>query len=178
MPRTGRLDYPGALHHVLARGVARGKIFGDDRDRTRFLKDLATLVAEAKGGCLAWVLMPNHVHLLLRTGERPLRWIMHRLLMWYAQGYNRRWRRSGHLFQNRYKAILIEDDPYLGELVRYIHLNPLRSGLVSTLGQLAKYPWCGHGALVGIRSLPWQAVDEVLETFGGTRGVARERYLR
>ena len=124
MPRGPRLDAPGTLHHVMVRGIERAVIFRDDADRADFLARLAAL---AEGGAVivyAWALLPNHAHVLLRTGGRALARSMRALLTGYAGAFNRRHKRSGHLFQNRYKSIVVEEEPYLFELVRYIHLNP------------------------------------------------------
>jgi REP element-mobilizing transposase RayT len=132
MPRKARIDAPGALHHIIARGIARKKVFDDDVDRDFFLERLGTIVQESRTRCFAWALIPNHFHLLLKTGAIPIATVMKRLLTGYAMRYNRRHKRFGHLFQNRYKSILCQEDSYLLELVRYIHLNPLRAGLVGT----------------------------------------------
>ena len=106
MPRKARLDAPGALHHILVRGIERRKIFRDDSDRDDFLKRLGGILRESQTPCFAWALMPNHFHLLLRTGLTPLSNVMRRLLTGYAVTFNLRHRRSGHLFQNRYKSIV------------------------------------------------------------------------
>ncbi len=143
MPRQSRIDAPGALHHIIARGIARKEIFRDDVDRDNFLDRLCAILKETKTVCYAWALIPNHFHLLLRTGSAPIATAMRRLLTGYAVSHNRRHRRYGHLFQNRYKSILCQEDVYLLELVRYIHLNALRAGLVSDLNQLGKYPYSG-----------------------------------
>lgn len=124
------MDAPGALHHNIIRGIERKAIFRDDRDRERFLERLESVLVETSMPCYAWALMKNHAHLLLRTGLAPVATVMRRLLTGYAQDFNRRYRRHGQLFQNRYKSILCEEDPYLLELVRYIHLNPLRAKAV------------------------------------------------
>jgi REP element-mobilizing transposase RayT len=176
MPRQARLDYPGALQHVISRGVGRCRIFDDSRDRKVFLELLAGLLGKSGAKCLAWSLLPNHFHLLLRTGRWPLKTLMQRLLTRYSVHYNHRHRRAGHLFQNRYKSVLCEEDPYLLELVRYIHLNPLRAGEVGTYNDLARHPWCGHGAVLGARKVEWQARDEVLGEFGSRRSEARKAY--
>jgi len=126
MPRQARIDAPGAVHHIIARGIERGKIFRDDEDRDNFIKRLGDLLTETQTKCFAWALIPNHFHLLMKTGAVPIATIMRRLLTGYAAGHNRRHFRSGHLFQNRYKSILCQQDTYLKELVRYIHLNPVR----------------------------------------------------
>jgi len=124
----------------------------------------------------AWCLMPNHFHLLVRTGRVPLSQVMRRLLTGYATAFNLRHGRAGHLFQNRYKSILVEEEPYFLQLVRYIHLNPLRGGVVQDLDALARYPWSGHGALLGKEACLWQEVDEVLARFHRGRSAARRRY--
>ncbi len=176
MPRGPRLDAPGVLHHVMVRGLERRAIFREDRDRADFLRRVASLAASGALTIYAWALLPNHVHLLLRTGARPLARSMRSLLTGYAGAFNRRHHRVGHLFQNRYKSIVVEAEPYLVELTRYIHLNPLRAGLVRDLAALDRYPWTGHKVLLGRRRHPWQAVDEVLGQFAKTRGPARQRY--
>jgi hypothetical protein len=120
--------------------------------------------------------MPNHFHLLARTGRYPLFQGMRKLLTGYVVNYNRRHKRFGHLFQNRYKSIICEEDPYLLELTRYIHLNPLRGGLVKGLADLRRYPWTGHAAVLGGVSRDWQDTATVLAHFGRTRRQAVQRY--
>ena len=154
MPRQPRLDAPGVLQHIMARGIERRKIFSDDKDRTSFRERLAIMLEETQTQCYAWVLIPNHFHILLRTGPTPLSKIMRRLMTGYAVAFNKRHKRSGHLFQNRYKSVICEEDPYLLELTRYIHLNPLRARLVKDLKELDKYPWTGHSSLLGKRKSP------------------------
>jgi len=154
MPRLARLDAPGLLQHVMARGIERRDIFKDDKDRKAFLERLATVLEETQTQCYSWALIPNHFHLLLRTGPTPLSKVMRRLMTGYAVTFNRRHKRSGHLFQNRYKSVVCEEDPYLLELIRYIHLNPLRASVVKDLMELDKYPWCGHSAILGKRKNP------------------------
>lgn len=176
MPRGPRLDLPGALHHVMVRGLNRQVIFQNDRDREDFLARLKAVCATTGLQVLAWALLPNHAHLLLRTGTRPLARAMRSLLTGYAGAFNRRHRRVGHLFQNRYKSILVEEEPYLLELVRYIHLNPLRVGLVESVAALDRYPWSGHSVIMGRVGRPWQAVDHVLGQYGNRVGEARRRY--
>lgn len=176
MPRQARIDAPGAVHHIIARGIERRKIYRDDQDRNTFLKRLGKLVSETHTQCYAWALIPNHFHLLLRTGAVPVATLMRRLLTGYAIGFNRRHRRSGHLFQNRYKSILCEEDAYLKELIRYIHLNPLRAGLVADIKDLDRYRFAGHSYLMGNFKNNWQALDDVLALFSDRVPVARRRY--
>ena len=178
MPRQARIDAPGAVHHVIARGIERGKIFRDDQDRDNFITRFGDLITETGTKCFAWTLIPNHFHLLLKTGSVPIATFMRRLLTGYAMGHNRRHSRSGHLFQNRYKSILCQQDAYLKELVRYIHLNPLRAKLVDNIEALDKYRFTGHSYIVGKRKNSWQSTDEVLAYFGDKRSLARRRYRK
>lgn len=160
----------------MVRGIERRPIFADDTDRRAFLERLSDLLVATGTDLFAWALIPNHVHLLLRPNQEKLSTLMRRLLTGYAVTFNLRHKRCGHLLQNRYKSIVCEEDVYLEELVRYIHLNPLRAGLVSGLEELERYPWCGHGVLLGRESLAGHAVDEVLAHFGPRAKEARERY--
>ena len=176
MPRVARLDTPGLLQHVIVRGVERREIFSDDRDRGRFLVRLSSLLEETETGCYAWALIPNHFHLLLKPVRFQLAVLMRRLLTGYAVTFNLIHGRAGHLFQNRYKSIVCDKDNYLLELVRYIHLNPIRAGLVKTVEELDRYPWSGHSVLMGFGGLDGQVVDEILEHFGRTLTRARRNY--
>jgi len=169
---------PGALHHVMQRGMERGKIFRDDHDLEKFVKRMRKLLKVSETPCFAWSLMPNHIHLLLSTGNAPVSKVLHRLFCGHAVYFNRRHGRSGHLFQGRYKSILCETETYLLELVRYIHLNPVRSGSVEGLEKLARYEWTGHRELLGGESKPLIAVDKVLGQFGRREGPARKEYIR
>jgi len=176
MPRLARLDAPGVLHHIMIRGIERRKIFLNQNDYEDFIDRLAMLLPEMKTSCYAWVLMPNHAHFLFCTGTVPLARLMRRLLTGYAVSFNRRHKRHGHLFQNRYKSIICQEDAYLRELVRYIHLNPVRAGIVSVVGKLNGYAYCGHSALMGRNKRPWQDVEYVLGFFGKTVEAARKAY--
>ena len=176
MPRQARIDAPGALHHIIGRGIERREIFCDQEDRDDFLQRLEEIVSQSKTRCYAWALLPNHFHLLLKTGNIPIATVMRRLLSGYASRFNRRHLRSGHLFQNRYKSILCQEDVYLKELVRYIHLNPLRAGIVKTIAELDRYRYCGHGDLMGKRSNDWQETASVLVLFADHVSTARRQY--
>lgn len=177
MPRGPRLDAPGTLHHVMIRGIERGSIVRDDQDREEFLKRMGRLVKETATAIYAFALMNNHAHLLLKSGPRGLPTYMRRFLSGYAQYFNRRHKRVGHLFQNRYKSIICEEEAYFDKLVAYIHLNPLRAGQVETLEQLASYPLSGHAVLMGKLSYEWMESDYVLQFFGDSAGKARQAYL-
>jgi len=176
MPRSSRIDAPGALHHIIIRGIERRKIFRDDSDKKNFLERLEKVLTNTKTPCYAWVLMDNHIHLLLRTGTVPIATVMRRLLTGYAQQFNRRHRRHGHLFQNRYKSILCEEDPYLLELVRYIHLNPIRARMIKDFSKLKSYKYSGHAVLMGKVKNDWQDTDCVLSLFAPTLRKARRAY--
>jgi REP-associated tyrosine transposase len=160
----------------MVRGIDRAAIFHDDEDRHRFLKKLGELIEFSKSQVLGFVLMTNHTHILYKSGEKGISYVMRRLLTSYAIYFNRRHNRSGHLFENRYKSILCDEEAYLLELVRYIHLNPVRAGLVTTMGELDEYPWCGHAVLIGSRSLGWMNTDYVLAHFGTTVSSSRKKY--
>ncbi len=176
MPRKSRIDAPGALHHIICRGIERCPIFQDEADREDFLDRLKKILPETSTLCFAWALIPNHFHLLLKTGHAPIATVMRRVLTGYATAYNRRHRRSGHLFQNRYKSILCQEDAYMKELVRYIHLNPLRASLVKDFDALGNYRYSGHSVLLGKRKIQWQTTDSVLALFGEKVSLARRRY--
>ncbi len=178
MPRGPRLDAPGVLHHVMVRGIERRRIFESDRDREDFLDRLGKVLEQSQARCFAWVLVPNHIHMLLRTGPVPLARVMRRLLTGYAVAFNLRHGRSGYVFQNRYRSIVCEEDVYLLELVRYIHLNAIRASLVKDMEELDRYRWSGHSAIMGTEARCWQARDEVLMHFGKTEEAARKRYWR
>ena len=178
MPRGARLDAPGTLHHVIVRGIEKRQVVDDDDDRTDFVKRLEKLSIETKTQIFSWALMSNHVHLLLKSSTYGLSRFMRRLLTGYAVRYNRRHDRHGHLFQNRYKSIVCEEDTYFKELVRYIHLNPLRAGLVPSIKALEKYRWCGHGAILGTQAHDWVDRKYVLGWFGPTEAQAKADYRR
>jgi putative transposase len=175
MARGTRLDAPGALHHVTTRGIERRDLFLDDEDRLAYLGYLAKALQSEGPLVLAWALMTNHVHLLIRTGARPLARTMHIIGTSYARHFNRRHQRSGYLFEGRYRSFLIEEDAYLLTAVRYVHLNPVKAGLVASLGELVDWPWTGHAALMGHTSAPFQGVRPVLTLFGENPAAARRR---
>jgi REP element-mobilizing transposase RayT len=163
----------------MVRGTNKGNIFLDDVDRTGFLGRLGSCVTETRCAVYAWALMDNHVHLLVRSGERGISTLMRKLLTWYAVYYNRRHRRTGHLFENRFKSILCDEDQYLLALVRYIHLNPVRAGIVTQPKDLEIYGWCGHHAILGKEHCyPWMDTNYVLLQFAATEKRARGAYKR
>jgi REP element-mobilizing transposase RayT len=145
-------------------------------DRRDFVDRLAELCRGGYFTVYAWALMPNHFHLLLKTGPHPLSAGMRKLLTGYVVNFNRRHKRFGHLFQNRYKSIVCEDDPYLLELTRYIHLNPLRKKIVPGMEALKNYPWTGHSALMGTITRDWQEKETILSYFSPQKKRAMSLY--
>jgi putative transposase len=175
MARKPRIEYPGAFFHIIVRGNNRQEIFHGDEDRKNYLKRLATFLDEDKVTLYCFCLMTNHVHLLVEMGESPLSRVIQRLHTWYAHYYNQKYKRVGHLFQGRYKAMLCDKAAYLLELVRYIHLNPVRSGITSNPRE---YPWSSHRAYLGEETHPGLNTDLVLSQFATNVLHARELYER
>lgn len=174
MSRPLRLEFEGAVYHVTSRGNERSAIFRDDRDRDRFLSILGRVVGDQFWRLHAYCVMGNHYHLLLETPRGNLSSGMQRLNGRYTQWFNFRHRRSGHLFQGRYKAILVERDPHLLELCRYVVLNPVRAGIVESAGG---WPWSNYRATCGRRAAPdWLEVGWTLSQFGRNQTAAREVY--
>lgn len=166
MPRKPRLDSPGILHHIIARGIEGRNIFSDNADRDFFLERLGKNLANTNTICYAFTLMPNHFHLLLRTGSYPIATVMRRLLTSYAVRYNKRHKRVGHLFQNRYKDIICQEDIYLRELIRYIHLNAIRANIVESIAELNKFKYSSHRFLLNKNAVcNWYFRDEILRLF-------------
>jgi REP element-mobilizing transposase RayT len=162
----------------MVRDIEQHRIVDDDKDERDFGRRLGLLAAETRTPIYAWALMSNHAHLLLCSGVLGLSKFMRRLLAGYAVSYNLRHRRHGPLFQDRYKSIVCDGDSYFTELMRYMHLNPLRVELVKDLKGLERYPYCGHGAILGVQANPWQDCESVLAQFGVHDSKAREAYRR
>ena len=174
MPRPPRLEFPGALYHVVARGNDRRPVFRDDEDRENYLSRLAHYRGKFHFRFLSYCLMTNHVHLAIRTADAPLSRIMAGLQSSYAQRFNRRHDRVGHLFQGRYAAFLVQEDRYLEALVRYIHRNPVEAGIVR---RAADYTWSSDRFLRAARAPDWLDVDDVLRALGPTRRAGVRRYI-
>ncbi len=173
MARKPRVESPGVLYHVLSRGNRKQPVFGEDRDRDRFLGKLADYKKRYGFVLYAYALMDNHIHLLLETVGHPLSKIMQGLLQSHTQYHNRKYGTVGHVFQGRYKAIVCEKDAYLLQLVRYIHLNPVRSGLVR---DPAKYRWSSHNTYLGTKVDDLIDTDPVLSRFAQMRRAAVRIY--
>lgn len=176
MPRQGRINIEAGIYHVIQRGIECRNIFFDDADRQGFIERLAEGLEQTEHKCYGWVLMPNHFHLVIRTSALPLSDLMRKLLTGYALYFNKKYKRNGYLFQGRYKSILCQEESYLLELIRYIHLNPLRAGIVKELRTLDNYKWSGHGVIIGKKEAPWQTIGAVLELFGKNKREAIKRY--
>ena len=175
MARPLRVELKGAVYHVIARGNERKAIFRDDLDRKNYLERLAECRARFQFRILAYCLLGNHVHLALERGPVALSRIMRTLQSFYAQRFNLRHQRVGHLFQGRYKAFLVQDERYLFSLVRYIHFNPVRAGLVD---RPDAYRWSSDRFYRQGRSLPWLDVDVVLGRLAQQREEASSVYRR
>ena len=174
MARPLRICYPGAFYHITARGNERKAIFKSNQDRVKFLSYLET--AHKRYGALihGYCLMDNHYHLLLETPGENLSQVMHHINGAYTTYYNVKRKRSGHLFQGRYKAIVVEKDAYCQELSRYIHLNPVRAGIVKSVDE---YPWSSYLSYIGKREeVEWLETGYVLAYFGKRVGTARRKY--
>lgn len=176
MSRPLRIEFPDALYHVTARGDRREDIFEDDEDRRAFLGILSQVVAQFNWLCYAWCLMDNHYHLLIQTPDGNLSKGMRQLNGVYTQASNRRHHRVGHLFQGRFKAILVDSDAYLLELARYVVLNPVRAGLVK---RAQDWPWSSYQASMGLApAQDFLAVDGLLAQFASRRSTAQARYAQ
>lgn len=175
MPRQPREELEGAVHHVFARGNDRRDIYRDDIDRRTYLAILERVTLRQRWRCLAYCLMPNHVHLLLETPRANLGRGMQRLHGDYAHIFNERHGRTGHVFQGRFGSIRMATDEHLWAVVAYIALNPVSAGL--SRGP-EEWPWSSHGATAGVRHRPgWLDVARLLSYFEGLGGDPRERYV-
>jgi len=176
MARPLRIEYPGAFYHITSRGNARAPIYLDDKDRRQWLALFADVCDQYHWRCYAYCQMGNHYHTLVETHEPTLSRGMRQLNGVYAQKFNRRHAKCGHVLQGRYHAVLVQRDCYLLELLRYIVLNPVRAGLVERVGH---WPWSGYRSIVSARlDLPWLAVDEVLKLFAPATNQAIARFKR
>jgi len=173
MPRKPRIEIAGGLYHVISRGNNRGKIFRSHEDYLRFTNILGQQKRKTPFFLYAYCLMPNHFHLLIEMQDEAVSRIMQRVLTTYSRYHNRKYKRIGHLFQGRYKSILCETDKYLGELVRYIHLNPVRAKMVK---RPEEYEYSGHRAYIGLDDSGLVDTEPVLRHYGATRKRAVEVY--
>jgi len=176
MSRSLRVVFPGAVYHLTSRGQDRQAIFHTNMDRLRFLFLLRREILRQRWRCHAYCLMTNHIHLLIETPEPNLATGMHRLKGAYAQRFNQQHSRVGHLFEGRYKSIVVDKDSYLLELSRYVVLNPVRAGAVA---RAEKWPWSSYRATAGLTRAPdWLEVDWLLDQFASMRAQAQEAYAQ
>jgi REP element-mobilizing transposase RayT len=177
MARHPRIDFPGAFHHVYARGIEKRDIVADQEDRHELRRRILLNLKRFNAGCLAWAFLPNHFHILFQSESANLADFMRCLMSGYSIYFNRKYDRSGHLFQNRYKSSVIDTERYLLELIRYIHLNPVRSGIVQSLESLPSYPWSGHYEIIASGKLPWEKYPFIQEFFSSLYLPSLEIYL-
>jgi len=175
MPRRLRLHVPDGIYHVVLRGNGRQAIFFDPDDRQRWEAYIQDGLERYQHRVHAYCWMTNHVHLAVQAGVMPLSQFVAFVASQYARSTNKKLERSGHLFERRYRAILVQSDRYLMELVRYIHFNPARASMVDNL---ADYAWSSHAVYRGARCPTWLTVDAVLSLFGTSGRTAREGYLK
>lgn len=173
MARRPRIHFPGATYHVILRGNNKQDIFTCDRERYRFYSLIREGVERFGHQVLAYCLMSNHLHLAIQVADVPLADIVQNFSFRYTRYFNFRHERIGHLFHGRYKAIIIDTEAYFRELIRYIHLNPVRARLVT---DPAEYPWSGHCGYLGLQDVPWLARDEGLAHFGWSEKRAVQEY--
>jgi len=174
MARPLRIEYEGALYHVSSRGDRQQAIFEDDADRKKFLGILGRVVEQMRWRCHGYCLMDNHYHLMIETPDANLAKGMRQINGIYTQASNRRHSRVGHLFQGRYKSIVVDSNAYLAELVRYVALNPVRAGMVDHPGE---WPWSSFNATTGGAPAPsWLTVDAILEHFANEREAAQQNF--
>ena len=173
MARKPRVHFIGALYHVMARGNQGQAIFTDDADRRRYLELLQESQRRYNYRVYAYVLMSTHTHHLIQVDQTPLSKVMQNILFRYTRYWNAKYKKIGHLFQGRYKAILCDKDNYLLELIRYLHLNPVRSKIVE---DPERYPWSSHAAYLAPTRTKWIAADEVLPLFAKTPAQAISAY--
>ena len=174
MARPLRIEFPGAVYHITSRGNARLPIFEQYNDKKHFLSILEQVVEQYRWICHAYCLMDNHYHLLIETIEPNLSAGMRQLNGVYTQSHNRKYQKVGHLFQGRFKSILVEKETYLLELSRYIVLNPVRAKMVSNAG---KYTWSSYKATSGlIKPPPYLTTDWILKRFGKGKAAAQNKY--
>lgn len=178
MPTKKRISVPGAIAHIMARGIEGKDIFKDVEDRRYLLNQLAVSIDKTGYLCYGWAMMSNHYHLIVRCSERPLEELMRAMNSRYAKYFNAKYQRRGYLFQDRFKSIITQDQRYLEELIRYVHLNPIRAGICASLEDLDTFQWSGHAALMGNIKHPFQTTETVLRRYGTTDEASRKQYRK
>jgi REP element-mobilizing transposase RayT len=176
-----RLESPVSLFHIMAHSIEGKYLFLDDQDRNEFLSRFAKGLTGSDFQCYAWTLMDDHYHIFIKTSHLPLSKLMRALNSGYARYYNKKYGRRGYLFQDRFQSVLCQDQDYAVQLIKYIHLNPLRAGKVQSLEQLKDWVWCGHGFLLGPKNAMGEKFQnrlECLRRFGDNETDAVKGYLQ
>jgi putative transposase len=173
MPRPPRLHVPGGFYHVILRGNHREALFACETDRDRLNEIVADVIERQHARVHAFCWMTNHLHALVQVGERPLGGVMQRIAQQYARYRHRQLRTSGHLFERRYRAWLVDADSYFVTLLRYIHLNPVKARMVTHADE---YPWSSHRCYTGQATIAWLTLDFGMSLFGSTEESARQQY--
>ncbi len=176
MPRKARITVPGAVHHVMVRGIEGSPVFRGDTDRKKLFGLIEKGIHTSGYLLYAWCFMPNHYHLVLRIGDYPLGAFMRSINGPYAQYFRKLQEKRGYLFQDRYKSLVTDDQNYVQEMIRYVHLNPIRGKICTTLRALAHYQWSGHSVLMGTRTWEAQNTKDVLNRFGNSLSTSRKGY--
>lgn len=149
MPRMNRLQSPGSFFHIMARGIDGRNLFYDEEDHNEFLNRFRKYLITTGFRCISWNLMDNHYHMIIQTNEKPLDSLFGPLNGGYALWYNKKYKRHGYLFQYRFKSVLCQDSHHVSDLIRYIHLNPLRANIISAYDKLTDWKWSSHNLLIG-----------------------------
>jgi putative transposase len=179
MPQMIRLQFPGSFYHIMARGINGLNLFNDDEDRYEFLKRLAKSLIDSGCRCITWNLMDNHYHLFVLSGEKPLCSLMRPLNSGYALWFNKKNKRHGYLFQSPYRSVLCQNSHHLSEIIRYIHLNPLRANIISSYANLSDWKWSGHNLMLNNENaIGADFVDRktMLDLFSQNENGALEKY--
>ncbi|SDE00302.1 hypothetical protein SPACI_055620 [Sporomusa acidovorans DSM 3132] len=171
MPRTARKKSNSGIYHIMIRGINRQTIFEDDEDRIKFIDTVKNYKQKCGFNIFAYCLMDNHVHLILKENDEPIEKLMKRIGVSYVYWYNLKYKRTGHLFQDRYKSQVIEDDSYLLSVIRYIHQNPIKANITTSMG---KYPWSSYAEYIGHPTIT--DINFVLEIFSSNPKKARELF--
>lgn len=173
MPRSPRIHFPGAFYHIMLRGNGGQQIFFSENDYLYFYYLLEESINKFDHKIHAFCLMSNHIHILIQVENTLISKIMHNISFRYAQFINEHQKRKGHVFQGRYKSILVEEDSYLLSLVQYIHLNPVKAQLVNHPDE---YKWSSHLAYLQLEHLPWLTKETVLYSLSKDKGIAIQVY--
>lgn len=171
--RTKREWFPGSIYHVMARGNYRQNIVQDNADRICFMNMMQYCIRKYDGTLHAFVLMDNHYHWLLQTGNVPIWELMHSFGWSYSTYYNQKYEKSGHLFQNRYKSCIVKAEPYFLQTSRYIHLNPVKAGMVSSPEQ---YRWSSYRTYMGIENLPYICTERIFSFFDANKAAEYRKF--